>query len=117
MMCDCYGRRLERTYARNPKTGGIGFNVFVGICNGTKEQEPCSCGGNREKCDFYPEYRKKSVTNAEYIRSMSDEELAEFLLNANVNFCTAMETDCVYGWHSRDCKKHALDWLRKEAKV
>ena len=29
------------------------------ICNGTKERELCHCGGQREKCDFYPERRKE----------------------------------------------------------
>ncbi len=26
-------------------------------CNGTKEREPCKCGGDRSKCDHYPEKR------------------------------------------------------------
>lgn len=29
-------------------------------CYGTKECEPCVCGGNRAQCDFYPELRKKA---------------------------------------------------------
>ena len=119
MTCPCYDLKPTRIHVYSPRTGKLlgSKHDFVGICYGTKECEECSCGGNREKCDFYPEYRKKSVTNAEKIRSMSDEELAGFLLNANVNFCTAMETDCIYGWHDRDCKKHALDWLHEEVKV
>lgn len=31
----------------------------VGVCYGTKECDPCSCGGDESKCDFYPEKRKK----------------------------------------------------------
>lgn len=27
-------------------------------CNGTKDHEMCTCGGDRRKCDFYPENRK-----------------------------------------------------------
>lgn len=27
-------------------------------CYGTKECEECKCGGDRHKCDFYPENRK-----------------------------------------------------------
>lgn len=56
-------------------------------CNGTKERDVCSCGGDPVRCDFYPEVRekakidaKKRMTNAEYIRSLTDEELAEFLV-------------------------------------
>lgn len=33
----------------------------VGVCFGTKECEECSCGGDRTKCDFYPEVRLKAV--------------------------------------------------------
>ena len=29
-------------------------------CWGTRERDECSCGGDTEKCDFYPEKRKKS---------------------------------------------------------
>ena len=49
-----------------------------GVCYGTKEKEPCSCGGNPVKCDFYEEVREKYIhrTNADRIRSMNDEELA-----------------------------------------
>lgn len=28
------------------------------VCVGTKEVEKCNCGGDRSKCDFYPEYRE-----------------------------------------------------------
>ena len=27
------------------------------VCYGTKEMEPCSCGGSKRLCNFYPEYR------------------------------------------------------------
>lgn len=29
-------------------------------CLGTREREACSCGGDRTKCDFYPEIREKA---------------------------------------------------------
>ncbi len=44
MKCNCY-------HAEKNWIGGIG------VCWGTKEMEPCSCGGNKSKCDFYPEVR------------------------------------------------------------
>lgn len=31
------------------------------VCTGTREQDPCSCGGDRTKCDFYPEVRAKAL--------------------------------------------------------
>jgi hypothetical protein len=33
----------------------------VCVCNGTREQDVCSCGGDRTKCDFYPEVRQKAL--------------------------------------------------------
>ena len=30
-------------------------------CNGTRERDECSCGGDRTKCDFYPEVREKAL--------------------------------------------------------
>ena len=34
--------------------------VTVGVCYGTKECDECSCGGDKTKCDFYPEVREKA---------------------------------------------------------
>ena len=71
-----------------------------GVCYGTKEKEPCSCGGNPVKCDFYEEVREKYIhrTNYDRLISKSPEELAEWL-----------EDHCYqYGW---------LDWLRQEAEA
>lgn len=31
------------------------------ICNGTREREECTCGGNPIKCDFYPSVRAKAL--------------------------------------------------------
>ena len=33
---------------------------YGGYCTGTKECEPCSCGGIEACCDFYPEKREKA---------------------------------------------------------
>lgn len=32
----------------------INFIGERGVCWGTKEKEPCRCGGDETKCDFYP---------------------------------------------------------------
>ena len=32
----------------------------VPVCFGTKELDRCSCGGDKTKCDFYPEVREKA---------------------------------------------------------
>lgn len=59
--CDCY-RTIERL--RYIKPGILSYET-VSVCDGTKEQEECSCGGDRAKCNFYPDVReeaKKSIT-------------------------------------------------------
>ena len=44
--CDCYFQH------------GLKF-----LCYGTKEMEECSCGGDKSKCDFYPEKRQQKTAN------------------------------------------------------
>ena len=46
--CDCYRQYIDC------------LGKSFGMCLGTKEIEPCDCGGDESKCDFYPERRKKS---------------------------------------------------------
>ena len=51
--CKCYEVQSKYTYA----TGKI---EDIGICNGTKDCEECSCGGDKLKCDFYDYIRKQA---------------------------------------------------------
>ena len=55
--CDCY-ETVERLCYTPFYTQS--YYKTVGICNGTKEREECSCSGNKTKCDFYPEVRDKA---------------------------------------------------------
>lgn len=53
--CECYEEReVIDYYSLNSD------RRLIGICNGTKERDECSCKGNRAKCDFYSEVRKKA---------------------------------------------------------
>lgn len=64
-----------------------------GVCNGTKEREPCSCDGDKERCDFYGYVRRQGraeQTNTKRIRNMSDEELADFLAGIQFNVLETM---------------------------
>lgn len=64
--CDCYHIETKRQYTYNPITGNpIGHDVDVGVCWGTRECDECSCGGDRTKCDFYPEFREKAMKEIE----------------------------------------------------
>lgn len=64
----------------------------------------------------YPKERKPT-TNADRIRSMSDEELAEWIETiANCRMCKIGEEHCSGGeTNSRaSCMIHWLDWLKQE---
>ena len=84
--CDSYHLQPKTRYTYHPITGGIiAHDIEVGVCWGTRECDECHCGGDQTKCDFYPYVReraKKEVenakTNSEYIRAMTDDELADF---------------------------------------
>ena len=55
-------------------------------------------------------YKKRIITNADRIRSMTDEELAEFMNNG----CDviAPSENCTKAFY--ECKQCWLDWLRRE---
>jgi hypothetical protein len=80
--CDCYQESYEITGWLGPYEQ---IRKLRKRCNGTRERDECSCGGDRTKCDFYPEVREKAkkeleniVTNADRIRAMTEDELADF---------------------------------------
>ena len=59
--CDCYHLQLNKRYTYHPITGHLMWHdVETGVCWGTKETEECNCGGDRAKCDFYPDVRDKA---------------------------------------------------------
>ena len=73
------------------------------------------------RCEDGSEYITK--TNADRIRSMTDEELAEFLLKV---YCEdskpCMEGDAVCKWedyptHDKGCKDCFKEWLQKDSEV
>lgn len=98
-----------------------------GVCYGTKEKEPCSCGGNPVKCDFYEEVREKYThqTHADNIRSMNDEELADFYSN-ELDACPPEHdnSECIDELYAhgegpypsdKQCMKCWINWLKQEA--
>lgn len=101
-VCSCYRDRENWLHER-------------GVCYGTKECEPCSCGGDESKCDFYPEKRKtKPQTNADRIRSMTDEDLASLLSVSDCCDCVLDLFNACPKDESGDCHAAILDWLKKE---
>ena len=55
-MDKCNSYCVEEKFRRNDWNDVI--IVKVGKCNGTRERDECSCGGDPTKCDFYPEKRE-----------------------------------------------------------
>lgn len=53
--CDCY---IEKQVIRSWP-----ISITEPRCNGTREQDICSCDGDRAKCNFYPEIREKAQKN------------------------------------------------------
>ena len=68
------------------------------------------CAEN-EECGLF---RPKTMTNADRIRTMSDEELAEWLAKHNERSAVCPN----FGAHDcqASCRKCWLDWLKEEAK-
>lgn len=84
--CNCYSEDIQITGWLNSATPQT---KLVSRCNGTKERDECSCSGDRAKCNFYSEVREKAkkesekiITNADYIRAMTDDELADFFFES-----------------------------------
>jgi len=67
--CDCYHEQAERHYftdyergfaaARGERLAKYETRTY-GVCWGTKESDRCQCGGDKMKCDFYADVRKKA---------------------------------------------------------
>ena len=85
---------------------------------------PMQVGYKVDECNFKDcSYRTEPITNADSIRAMSDEELAEFLTYINPTNCQ----DCAfsYGWRcqpDRDdysdfekCEEGRKRWLQQPA--
>lgn len=81
----------------------------------TKEKaHTCSCQHNSNSRDDEPCCRCDSKqTNADRIRNMPGEELADTLFNSCLEVMHIDE--CPYAYNAGKCKKCLLDWLQSEA--
>lgn len=72
------------------------------VCAGTREQDACSCGGDKMKCDFYPEIREKAQIQAAiayYNRGINEDIFSrETAAYANLAVQALREKDGF--WHS-----------------
>lgn len=83
-----------------------GNGIWNGRCVGTKEVDPCPGYDNCKQ------YKPNYTTNADRIRAMSDEELAEFLTHINPTNCQ----DCVFspGWRCQPDRDDYSDFKKCE---
>ena len=56
----------------------------------------------------------KPMTNADKIRTMTDDELAELLRDTQCNSCAWQGNDCDY---ADDCKAEKLEMLKQESEA
>lgn len=85
--CDCYKTTKRNRHTLHITAIPVEYEVEVGICNGTRERDECSCGGDRTKCDFYPEVRaraKKEINKTEVLaENKRIKENLKYYLNTN----------------------------------
>lgn len=92
------------------------YNKLAELRGGIDDVHTCNCQHNSNSRDSEPCCRCDSrQTNADRIRNMSDEELAEFLAyNAYCEECYVEKDDsCCYP--DGTCKQKHLEWLQSEA--
>ena len=88
--------------------------MFLKAFDDSEEKISCNCKHNRSSRDNEPCCRCDSrQTNADRIRNMSDEELADTLFNSCLEFMHIDE--CHYADNVGMCKKRISEWLQSEA--
>ena len=87
-----------------------GTGVWNGRCVGTKEVDPCP---GYDKCK---KYKPNYTTNADHIRSMSDEELADWIAGmSTICECCAELNECASPRGFNRCSHGVKDWLQQPA--
>lgn len=80
--CVCCGEIIPEGRMVCPKCENFATNICesyrsnyygVDVCFGTKERDACSCNGDENKCDFYPEKREKAKYTVDKLVYMHDE--------------------------------------------
>ena len=93
------------------------YNKLAELRGGINDVHTCNCKYNSNSRDNEPCCRCDSRhTNADRIRNMSDEELAEYLPCPHmVNWKKGNYDTCVHPNGKDGCKKCILNWLQSEA--
>lgn len=93
---------------------GCVYRSQFDFCEKNKEKDEKR--GIRRWCDF-EECKEKHPSNADRIRNMTDEELAEFLLNRDLDVVekASKSVGFTYKVDREPCLVNVIDWLRQEA--
>lgn len=90
------------------------YNKLAELRSGIDDIHTCNCQRNNNSRENEPCCRcDNRKTNADRIRNMSDEELADTLFNSCLEVMHIDE--CPYADNVGMCKKCMLDWLQSEA--
>ena len=85
--------------------------IMAFYCNGKKDM--CSCDILCADCEHYDNTGGvKITTNADHIRSMSDDDLADMLWKTGRNY-RAVCADPVVDYNEQH--EHIIDWLKQPA--
>ena len=94
-------------------------------CKFEHDGDCCNCGSQQYMCKCKPKICASIVpiTNADRIRAMSDEELADIFLRADFCKCCEHEKDGVCNYICaypniplyEGCKQAALKWMKQPA--
>ena len=78
---------------------------------------PMQVGYKVDECDYKDcPWRTEPITNADRIRAMSDEELAEFIYRCEMSEIDYAKTFCDLCNGQYECDQCRLDWLQQPAK-
>lgn len=93
------------------------YNKLAELRGGVDDVHTCNCQHNSNSRDDEPCCRCDSrKTNADRIRNMSDEELAEFMSeNTSCYYCKVQCEDRPNSPTESSCNFRWLDWLQSEA--
>ena len=107
--CDCYHIKNKKRYIYHPITAApIRYDAEVGVCYGTKEMDECDCGGDRCKCDFYPEIREKAIV--EIVNNNATNNT--IIENAINHFAYGVNND-IFKEHVKNYAKVSIEALEK----
>lgn len=90
--------------------------MFLKAFDDSEEKISCNCKHNSNPRDNEPCCRCDSgMTNADRIRNMTDEELAEFIVGLNNHCLTGIgECDCSSYDTCKNCDVRVKEWIQSE---